>query len=112
VAALKLKRDEAARFPHMLGSRATSDGSIDPPDRIAEIAPGILRDDQDPRRRSLSNCWCERPCLRALLVSLGLARVRTANTGWGSAGSGRLDERLKQQWAGFCYFEVAGFAFD
>lgn len=55
VAALKLKRDEAARFLRMLDSRATSEGSIDPAkiDRFVEIAPGILGDDQDPRRRSL-----------------------------------------------------------
>ena len=55
VADLKLKRDEAAGLVRMLENDAAPDRSIDPikVDRFVEAAAGILRDDQDARRRAL-----------------------------------------------------------
>jgi site-specific DNA recombinase len=55
VAIFKVKRDEAASFVRMLGSR---DGSVDlvdsaKIDRFLQLAPTILRNGEDPRRRAL-----------------------------------------------------------
>jgi site-specific DNA recombinase len=55
VAGLKLKRDEAASFVRLLGSRDGSEGLVDLAkiDRFVHMAPTILRSDTDPRRRAL-----------------------------------------------------------